>query len=220
MTAFASGERTTPWGTLSCELRSVNHRFLEIGTRLPEELRALEPALRERVSARISRGKLDLGMRLRAPEGGDALRVDTAMVDQLAGVARELQARFPTMQIGFTDLLGFPGVLGARASDPAALQAEALSLLEAVLTEFVASREREGANLAAVMSERVDAIAAQAQVHPAAPVVATMPGDAAVGLLRRAMRAGADAFVSKLAYIHDVMPVLERLATEMPGTPA
>jgi len=174
MTAFASGERTTPWGTLSCELRSVNHRFLEIGTRLPEELRALEPALRERVSARISRGKLDLGMRLRAPEGGDALHVDTAMVDQLAGVARELQARFPTMQIGFTDLLGFPGVLGARASDPAALQAEALSLLEAVLTEFVASREREGANLAAVMSERVDAIARiAAEVRKLVPDIRT-----------------------------------------------
>jgi len=159
MTAFASGERTTPWGTLSCELRSVNHRFLEIGTRLPDELRALEPAMRERLSARVSRGKLELGMRLRAPEGGDALRVDPAMVDQLAGIARELQARFPTMQIGFTDLLGFPGVLGARAGDPAALQAEAMSLLDAVLGEFVASREREGTNLAAVISERVDGIA-------------------------------------------------------------
>jgi uncharacterized protein (TIGR00255 family) len=159
MTAFASGERTTPWGTLSCELRSVNHRFLEIGTRLPDELRALEPAIRERIGARLSRGKVDIGMRLRGPEGADALKVDAAVLEQLAAVARELQARFPTMQIGFTDLLQFPGVLGARATDPALLHAEALSLLDAVLVEFVASREREGANLAAVITERNAAIA-------------------------------------------------------------
>ena len=159
MTAFASGERTTPWGTLACELRSVNHRFLEVGTRLPDELRALEPAMRERIAARVSRGKLDLGFRLRSPEAVDALQLDTAVVDRLAGIAGELQSRFPAMRIEFTELLAFPGVLGARASDPAALHAEALSLLEAVLADFVASREREGANLAAVMGERVEAIA-------------------------------------------------------------
>ena len=158
MTAFASGERTTPWGTLSCELRSVNHRFLEIGTRLPDELRALEPALRERISGRVSRGKLDLGMRLRAPEGGEALRVDPSTVARLAEVARELLGHFPTMQVEFTDLLEFPGVLGTRASDPAALQAEALALLDAVLAEYVAAREREGANLSAAIAERVDGI--------------------------------------------------------------
>ena len=60
MTAFASGERTTPWGTLGCELRSVNHRFLELGVRLPDELRVLEPALRERVAGRVARGKIDM----------------------------------------------------------------------------------------------------------------------------------------------------------------
>ena len=68
MTAYASGERSTPWGTLGCELRAVNHRFLELGTRLPDELRALEPALRERVAGRVSRGKLDLSLRLRQPD--------------------------------------------------------------------------------------------------------------------------------------------------------
>src|SRR3546814_1563935 len=68
MTAFAAGERSTQWGTLGCEMRAVNHRFLELGVRLPDELRLLEPALRERVSARVSRGKVDLTLRLRAGE--------------------------------------------------------------------------------------------------------------------------------------------------------
>jgi uncharacterized protein (TIGR00255 family) len=159
MTAFASGERTTPWGTLSCELRSVNHRFLEIGARLQDELRALEPAVRERVGARVSRGKLDIGFRLRGAEAGDALQLDMAVVDRLAAIAGELRARFPSLQVDFTDLLEFPGVLGTGASDPAALQAEALSLLEFVLADFIAAREREGANLAAAIGERVEGIA-------------------------------------------------------------
>ncbi|MGN6513620.1 MAG: YicC/YloC family endoribonuclease [Lysobacteraceae bacterium] len=159
MTAFASGERATVWGVLGCELRAVNHRFLEIGVRLPEELRALEPVLRERIGARVSRGKLDLALRLRAPQGGDALQLDTARVEALAALATALQARFPSMQVAFTDLLGYPGVLQGSGVDAAALQAEVLVLLDEVLAAFVAAREREGAQLAAGIRERVDAIA-------------------------------------------------------------
>jgi uncharacterized protein (TIGR00255 family) len=172
MTAFASGERATEWGMLGCELRAVNHRFLELGVRLPEELRALEPALRERVSARVARGKLDLTMRLRAPEGGDALHLDSRMVGQLAELALDLQARFPSMRVQFTELLQFPGVLKTGATNAEALQAEALALLDEVLAEFLAAREREGANLAAVILERVDAIAQRAaEVRVLMPVI-------------------------------------------------
>jgi uncharacterized protein (TIGR00255 family) len=162
MTAFASAERVTEWGTLGCELRAVNHRFLELGVRLPDELRVLEPALRERVSSRMARGKLDLTMRLRPPEGGDALHLDARVLEQLSEVARELHASFPSLQVQFTELLQFPGVLRGSAGDPMALQAQALSLLDDVLGEFIAAREREGANLAAVIRERVDAIAQRA----------------------------------------------------------
>jgi uncharacterized protein (TIGR00255 family) len=158
MTAFASGERATPWGTLACELRSVNHRFLELGVRLADELRVLEPALRERVAARIGRGKLDLTLRLRAPEGGDALQLNPTRLRELSELAIDLSARFPALRTEFTELLQFPGVLQAPSADPAALQAQALALLDEVLAEFVAAREREGAKLAAVIGERVDAI--------------------------------------------------------------
>lgn len=160
MTAFASGERVTPWGTLGCELRSVNHRFLELGVRLADELRVLEPALRERISARISRGKLDLTLRLRAPEGGDALQLNPTRLRELSDLAIDLSARFPALRTDFTDLLQFPGVLQAPSTDPAELQAAALALLDSVLDEFVASREREGGKLATVISERIDGIAA------------------------------------------------------------
>ncbi len=158
MTAYASGERSTPWGALGCELRAVNHRFLELGTRLPEELRALEPALRERVAGRVSRGKVDLALRLRPAEGAVSLQVDDALVERLGGLAASLRHRFPEMRIGFVELLQFPGVLQSQATDPAELQAQALALLDAVLDDFIAAREREGGKLVAAILERVDGI--------------------------------------------------------------
>ncbi|HEY4556141.1 MAG TPA: YicC/YloC family endoribonuclease [Lysobacter sp.] len=171
MTAFASAERATPWGTLACELRSVNHRFLELGLRVPDELRVFEPVLRERVAARVARGKLDLTLRLRAPEGGGGLQVNAARVRELGALAIELSAQFPALRTEFTELVQLPGVLQTPAADPAELQAQAVALLDAVLDEFLAAREREGAKLAAVIGERVDGIA-----RIAAEVRALMPG--------------------------------------------
>ena len=130
MTAYASAERNSADGTLACELRAVNHRFLEVGVRLPDELRALEPALRERVAARASRGKIDVVLRLRAPEGAGTLQLDDAVLDQLAIAARQVEARFPQMRVGFADLLQFPGVLAGRSQDTPALQADALAVLD------------------------------------------------------------------------------------------
>ena len=172
MTAYANGERATEWGTLACELRSVNHRFLEIGVRLHDDLRALEPVLRERIAARISRGKLDLTLRLRSPEGASGLHADPGRLRELSDLAIDLSARFPGLHTEFTQLLQFPGVLQAPATDAAGLQAQALALLDEVLDEFVAAREREGAKLAAAITERIDGIAAiAAEVRAIMPAI-------------------------------------------------
>ena len=172
MTAFASGERVTEWGTLGCELRSVNHRFLEVGVRLHDDLRVLEPVLRERIAARISRGKLDLTLRLRSPEGASGLHADPGRLRELSDLAIDLSARFPGLHTEFTQLLQFPGVLQAPATDAAGLQAQALALLDEVLDEFVAAREREGAKLAAAITERIDGIAAiAAEVRAIMPAI-------------------------------------------------
>jgi uncharacterized protein (TIGR00255 family) len=174
MTAFASCERATTSGTLGCELRAVNHRFLELGVRLPEELRTLEPALRERVAGRVARGKIDLTFRLRAPEGGDMLRLDPRLVAQLSELALDLQPRFPALRVELTELLQFPGVLQSATGDSESLQADALALLDQVLAEFVAAREREGRNLSTVILERVDAIARRAaDVRELMPAIRT-----------------------------------------------
>src|SRR5690554_3529337 len=158
MTAYAAAERSTAWGTLGCELRAVNHRFLELATRLPEELRALEPALRERVAAGATRGKVDLAFRLRT-DTGQALAVDEDALGRLAALVQSLQGRFPGLTTEVTGLLQLPGVLQSQAVDVEALKIEALSLLDEVLGQFLDARRREGDRLAAVIAERVEGIA-------------------------------------------------------------
>ena len=158
MTAYAAAERHTAWGTLGCELRAVNHRFLELGTRLPDELRALEPTLRERVSARVSRGKLDLTFRLRT-DAAQSLAVDEDALGQMASLVQSLQGSFPGLTTEVTGLLQLPGVLQSREVDADALRAEAVSLLDEVLGQFLEARGREGEKLAAGIAERVEGIA-------------------------------------------------------------
>jgi uncharacterized protein (TIGR00255 family) len=159
MTAFASAEADLGHGTLALELRSVNHRYLELGLRLPEDLRALEPPMRERVSARLARGKVDLGLRWK-PAAADAaaLSVDEPLLGRLAETAQSLAARFPQLRVDFTSLLGWPGVLLERETDQASLRQAALDLLERALDEMVAARTREGERLGVFLRDRLDAI--------------------------------------------------------------
>ena len=174
MTAYATAERATEGGTLACEMRAVNHRFLELGLRLPEELRVLEPALRERISSRIARGKLDFTLRLRSPEGEGGLQLNASLVRQLSELALDMTARFPALRTEFIDLLQYPGVLQARSTDAEVLQAEALALLDTLLDQFVGAREREGKKLAEAIKERVEALAARAaEVRELIPLIRT-----------------------------------------------
>ena len=163
MTAFARQERNTPWGTLGCELRSVNHRFLDLSLRLPEELRALEGRLREYLSARLARGKVDCGIRFQAMAGADApLVLNKDLVKRLLEANETIEAmmenpaRTPPLE-----LLRWPGVLELGAADPEALQAEAMGLVEDCLAAFCAHREREGARMAALIEQRCQALLEQ-----------------------------------------------------------
>ena len=188
MTAFATCERAVAGGQLSCELRAVNHRFLELSVRAPEELRGAETAFRERVAQRVSRGKVDLAFRLRVDTSArTALAVNEGLLAQLALLARKHHGQFPGMTVDFVDLLRYPGVVEDAQPDAAGLQAAALSLLDETLGQFVAAREREGANLAAVMRERVDGIE-----RIAANVRAWLPD------IRAALRARLDARLADL----------------------
>lgn len=169
MTAFTSNERDSAAGTLGLELRSVNHRYLEVSLRLPDELRALETALRERIAARLVRGKVDLSMRLRGTTGGPGrLTLDEARINQLADIASTLHARFPQMQTSMVELLEFPGVLVEPEMDRDALRADTLALLDEALDALVAMREREGGRLGGFIEERltgIEALVASVREH-------------------------------------------------------
>ncbi|HET7329197.1 YicC/YloC family endoribonuclease [Dyella sp.] len=157
MTAYASAEATTSVGALTCELRTVNHRYLELSPRLPEELRVFESALRERIAGRLSRGKVDVTVR-RGESRGESLQVDNAMVGRLSELALDLEARFPRMRIELTELLRFPGVLQHAQIDQEAQQAALIDVLDRALDALTATREREGAKLGEILRERLDAI--------------------------------------------------------------
>jgi len=159
MTAFASAEADIGSGTLSIEIRSVNHRYLELGLRLPEELRSLEPQIRERVAAKLSRGKVDLGIRYKqAPTAASAIALDDALVGRLAETAQSLAAKFPQLNVDFVALLGWPGVMLERENDQDSLRTAALRVVDEALAQMVATREREGARLGGFLGERLEAI--------------------------------------------------------------
>ncbi|MBS0589022.1 MAG: YicC family protein [Proteobacteria bacterium] len=160
MTAFASADADTPWGALGFELRSVNHRYLELGLRLPDELRAIEPALRERVAAKLTRGKVDLSLRFRASETASSeIRLNEAVLDKLETTAALFGERFPKLNVDFASLLAWPGVLKREEVDQDGLRAAALDLLERALADMVATRVREGERLGGFLRERLDGIA-------------------------------------------------------------
>ena len=160
MTAYASAESSTALGLLSCELRSVNHRYLELSPRLPEELRSIESALRERVAAKLTRGKVDVGLRVRSQGTAAAhLEFNDVLLGQLEVAAGRLRERFPGMQTDFVGLLGIDGVLVKPEVDQADLQAAALEVLDRALDDMVATRAREGERLAGFIAERLDGIA-------------------------------------------------------------
>jgi uncharacterized protein (TIGR00255 family) len=158
MTAYAFAETSGPLGTLSCELRTVNHRYLELSPRLPDDLRGFESAMRERIAARLSRGKVDLTVRLRGDTRSDALQVNHGVLGRLSELALDLESRFPRMSIEFTELLRFPGVMQQAEVDQDELQAALFGVLDQALDALTATREREGAKLAQLLKERLDGI--------------------------------------------------------------
>jgi len=158
MTAYANTESATAQGWLACEVRAVNSRFLEVGVRLPDELRALEPQVRERIGARLARGKVDASFRYRPPPVATDLLLDERTAAQLAATAEALKARFPQLATDFAGLLDWPGLLVKPELDQAGLTQAALGLLDRTLDEFIAGRAREGAKLAAALVDRLDGI--------------------------------------------------------------
>jgi uncharacterized protein (TIGR00255 family) len=160
MTAFARSERTEDWGTAYWELRSVNNRYLDVSPRLPEEVRAIESAVRERVRGRLSRGKVDCTLRLSLDTESDAsLELNLNLARRVAEATREIDALLhDPARVSAIDVLRWPGVVQTRSPDIDTLGKAVLELLDEALGGLVTTREREGQHIAGLLAQRCDEI--------------------------------------------------------------
>ena len=159
MTAFARVEQATAHGTLSWELRSVNHRYLEPHLRLPDAFRDLEGSAREALRQGLSRGKVECTLRFAEDSAGKPLQVDRERAAQLIAAAESVASLIKQpAPLNPLEVLGWPGVLVADAADPQALNKAALTLFKQALNELKSGRSREGTELAKLLNERLDSI--------------------------------------------------------------
>ena len=163
MTAFSRKESRSDQGELVCEIRSVNHRYLELFLRLPEELKALEPKIRERVNQRLGRGKLDLALRFTPSKdaaGGMVIneRLAQQVIDAAGQIGMLLHQSVPPRTM---DVMRWPGVLETEEQDLAPVQKLSMELLDEALDGLVNARQREGERLAELILQRVEAMREQ-----------------------------------------------------------
>jgi uncharacterized protein (TIGR00255 family) len=171
MTGYAAKTREVAGGSLHLELRSVNSRFLDIHFRIVDDLRVLEPALREAITAKLARGKVELRLNLVASQSQNRqLAINADLLTQLQALEGQVRQALPNAAaLSVAEVLRWPGMLGEPEVDTAALHAAVQATLKEALEDFTASRAREGAKLAAMIQERVDKI--RATVAAVAPLI-------------------------------------------------
>ena len=177
MTGYAALSSELPGRSLSIEIKSVNGRFLDLQLRLPDELRQLEPLLRERIGQAVQRGKVECRMAVsNTADNTTALQLNQPLLDQLQQLQQRVLQQVPQARaLSVADMLRWPGMLddpSASTADPGGdwLREQGLNLLAQALAEFSASRAREGAKLGSMLRERVDSIERRlCEIAPALP---------------------------------------------------
>ncbi len=159
MTAFARGHDSGDWGSAVWEIRSVNHRYLEISLRLPEPVRELEPQIREQIAQFLKRGKVDVYLKfIPGVAMAGQLTLNQPMVTQLKKVIEQLKTEIHPLEVDATRLLSWPGILEEQSTDMAPVQQAMLAGLKNVLKSMVEMREREGKAINEMLSSRLVAI--------------------------------------------------------------
>ncbi len=157
MTGFAAISRDLDFGTVAVEVRAVNHRYLDVQFRMPDDLRLTESAMREKISALLTRGKIECRVGftpLAALTGGAALNV--AVVEELSRLDEAVRSRLAGVDpMSVAEVLRWPGVLASRGASIDELRETTLALLDQALEEFQQTRLREGEKLKTMLLERV-----------------------------------------------------------------
>jgi uncharacterized protein (TIGR00255 family) len=226
MTGFARRERQGDWGALTCELRTVNHRYLEVSLRLPEDLRGLEGDVRQALTAGLRRGKVDAGVYLRATAATvSSLEINQPLLDQVLQRAREVADRLGDRAgpAGPFDALRWPGVVREAERDAGPLAVEALELIKETVEQLNDSRAREGARIRDLLQSRC-----QGLVEGVALVRARLPevsGRIRAKVSERVAQLGTQVDPDRLeqelvllAYKMDVEEELDRLGSHVTET--
>ena len=160
MTAFSRQQKEQEWGSLTWEIRSVNHRYLETSVRLPESLRALENGVREAVRKRLTRGKVECALRFQSEAKiSSDLHLNTTLIKQLVQANVEIeQITGTSSNLSNMEVLRWPGVIEEQDFDKTSIEKQALSLFGAALDDLVATRQREGAELQGFIKKRIDSV--------------------------------------------------------------
>ena len=195
MTGYASTTRELATAALSVEIRSVNHRYLDLQFRLPEELRALETGLRELATARLQRGKVECRIALNPlPNAAKSAELNNEALKQLRALCEKLRLAWPSVPgLSAADILRWPGMLSVQEVSVEALRADCYEALQAVLEDFTDSRAREGEKLKTILLERMASMEERiAVVTPRMPEILAAHKEKLSARLREAMAVADD----------------------------
>jgi len=174
MTGYASQEYNTENGVLLLELRSVNHRYLELQLKLDDNLRYLEALVREIIQAKLGRGKVDCRLSLiRNQTAGCTQQLNHAVLKQIAENAKTAAQYFPDAQpVNMLEILQMPGVILSSTLDSETLEADLKMVLNQVLEELISAKAREGEKLKTIILERLAEVEQHvAKVKPMMPTL-------------------------------------------------
>ena len=165
MTAFARNTVDFSWGSITCELRSVNHRFLEAGFRMPETLRQVEMSLREIARKKLTRGKVDISLQVALNNDDATVHIDMAVADRTIEIAQMLASELLNpAPISPLDIMRWPGVLNEQSVETENLHGAAIKTFTEAVDQLLEGRQREGDKLAEMIEERLCGIETQVAI--------------------------------------------------------
>lgn len=221
MTAFARSEAEFSWGTLVWEIRSVNQRFLEPHFKLPDFMRQHEIAIRDKLRKRLARGKVECSLRFHESVGQQSVQVDQVRLQQITEALKQIQLTGSSEgAIDPLALLQFPGVMNSTSADPNEVGQAALSLFDEALAQLIEGRQREGIELAGLIEDRLQSIAAiVGEIRSKMPQIIE---NQKANLVERVLQLGVDLDAERLeqevvllAQRADVAEELDRLDTHI-----
>ena len=219
MTAFARLEESGEWGHAVWEIRTVNHRYLDISIRLPDELRTLESGVRERIAQQLGRGKVECNLRYDASSTPDQLAVNASLAEKVIRAAQSLPFDNPA-SLNPLDLLRWPGVLEKNAPDLEQTGARLLLLLEGALQNLIDNRQREGDKTGRLIADRCTrALQQLAQLETRVPDIINALGERYLSKARELDieldNSRLEQEIALLAQKLDVAEELDRLKTHL-----